>query len=199
MIASEPVAADSCASGLSSTSWSSAAGADGTFTTPPGTSGLDNDGDGISPPADCNDSNPAIRPGARDIPGNKIDEDCDGRDAPFPLIRATISSFFLTSASHTIVTKLVVKKPPSGTTIRITCKGQRCPPNRTVKVKRAKAQVKLTKFVRKAKLKPGARLEVRVTKSGTIGKVRRITIRSLKLPRIQDLCLPPGARKPGRC
>jgi hypothetical protein len=59
--------------------------------------------------------------------------------------------------------------------------------------------VKLTKFVRKAKLKPGARLEVRVTKSGTIGKVRRITVRSLKLPRIQDLCLTPGARKPGRC
>ena len=176
-----------------------AAGADGTFTTPPGTSGLDNDGDGISPPADCNDSNPAIRPGARDIPGNKIDENCDGRDAPFPLIRATISSFFATSASHTIVTKLVVKKPPSGTTIRITCKGQRCSPKRTVKVKRAKAQVKLTKFVRKAKLKPGARLEVRVTKPRTIGKVRRITVRSRKLPRIQDLCLRPGARKLGRC
>ena len=42
-------------------------------------------------------------------------------------------------------------------------------------------------------------LEVRVTKSRTIGKVRRITVRKLKLPRIQDLCLPPGARKPGRC
>ena len=59
--------------------------------------------------------------------------------------------------------------------------------------------MKLTKFVRKAKLKPGARLEVRVTKRRTIGKLRRITVRSLKLPRIQDLCLPPGARKPRRC
>ena len=176
-----------------------AAAADRTFTTPPGTSGVDNDGDGISPPADCNDANPAIRPGARDIPGNKIDENCDGRDAPFPLIAATISSFFRTFTSHTVVTKLVVNKPPSGTTIRITCKGRGCPRTRRVKVKPAKRQVKLTRFVRKAKLKPGARLEVRVTRSRTIGKVRRITVRSRKLPRIQDLCLPPGARKPRRC
>ena len=145
-----------------------AAGADRTFTTPPGTSGLDNDGDGISPRPTATTATPRSGPG-RDIPGNKIDENCDGRDAPFPLIRATISSFF-DVPSHTVVTKLVVKKPPSGTTIRITCKGRGCPPKRTVKVKRAKAQVKLTKFVRKAKLKPGARLEVRVTKSGTIGR-----------------------------
>jgi streptogramin lyase len=176
-----------------------AAGADGTFTTPPGTSGVDNDGDGISPPADCNDSNSAIRPGAHDIPGNMIDEDCDGRDAPFPLIGATISSFFRSFTSHTVVTKLVVMKPPSGTTIRVTCKGRGCPRKRTVKVQRGKRQVKLTKFVRRAKLKPGARLEVRVTQPGTIGKVRRITVRSGKPPRIQDLCLRPGARKPGRC
>jgi Putative metal-binding motif len=174
-------------------------GADGTFITPPGTSGVDNDGDGISPPADCNDRNPAIRPGAHDIPGNKVDEDCNGKDARFPLLRATITSFFQTFATHTVVTKLAVNKPPARTTIRITCKGRGCPHKRTVKVKKGKRQVKLTKFVGKAKLKPGARLEVRVTRSATVGRVRRITVRSGKLPRIQDLCLPPGARKPRHC
>jgi streptogramin lyase len=176
-----------------------ASGADGTFTTPRGTSGVDNDGDGISPPEDCNDDNPAIKPGARDIPGNKIDENCDKKDAPFPLIRATISSFFETFTTHTSITKLLVKKAPARTTIRMSCKGQGCPRKRTVKVKKAKGQVKLTKFVRRAKLKPGARLEVRVTKARTIGKVRRITIRSLKLPKVQDLCLRPGAKRPHRC
>jgi len=38
----------------------------------------DADGDGIRHPADCDDTNPAIHPGAVDIPGDGIDQDCSG-------------------------------------------------------------------------------------------------------------------------
>ena len=43
---------------------------------------VDQDADGVSPPTDCLDTNSAVRPGAPEIAGNGLDDDCVGGDAP---------------------------------------------------------------------------------------------------------------------
>src|SRR4051794_39883305 len=41
----------------------------------------DADGDGVRRPADCDDTNPRIHPGAVDTPDDRVDQDCSGTDA----------------------------------------------------------------------------------------------------------------------
>lgn len=54
----------------------------GPMTGPDETCSMDGDGDGDGfCQEDCDDTNRDVHPGAEDIPGDGIDQDCDGQDA----------------------------------------------------------------------------------------------------------------------
>jgi hypothetical protein len=140
---------------------------------------VDADGDGVSPPVDCNDANAAIRPGAPDKPGDKVDQNCDGKDAPFPVLaaRATFSWGFI--KSRTVLTKVMVSDLVGGETIRVTCagkaKGCRFKSKTYANVKKGTRSLS-SLFGRKRQLKTGAKVEVRITAPGAVGSSAKVTI-----------------------
>ena len=162
---------------------------------------LDADGDGVQTPADCNDSNGAIRPGARDKPGDKIDQDCNGRDARFRVIGRSIAAFLLTYPDgYSRFTTLTVKPVRAGDRLKLTCKGRGCDRKRkTVRVKKSKRKLSLLKYVKGARLRKGTVVRLRISRPATIGRVNTWTIRAPKTPKLVRRCTRPGAKKLSRC
>jgi putative metal-binding protein/hemolysin type calcium-binding protein len=159
---------------------------------------VDGDGDGALLPDDCDDANAAQHPGARDTPHNGVDEDCNGRDADWRRNRTAIRTRWQAFDEYTLVTRLTFAALPAHAKVRLRCRGGGCPfARKALRVRHRRASA--TKLLKGHRLEPGALLEVRITARDTIGKVVRYRIRSHALPTRRQLCLRPGARRPGRC
>jgi RTX calcium-binding nonapeptide repeat (4 copies) len=162
----------------------------------------DVDGDGVTAPLDCDDHNAGRRPGLFDKPGNKIDEDCSGKDAPFARILSSVQTLF-TFGSVTRFPQVKVRGVPEHSTVTLRCGGGRkkgCFKGvKRFRFPRGKDTANVGRPVRRVRFRPGSTFEIRITAPLSIGKVVRLEIRNHKAPRQRVLCLPPGRKSPTRC
>lgn len=137
-------------------------------------------------------------PGARDVPGNKLDEDCSGRAEPFPRVASTVRSFF--SFPPLRFTTLAIVRAVKGSRIQLRCTGGGCFKRKTITVGASRRELSLMRHVRRVRLRRGAVVEIRITRRNHVGFMRRVTARGgNRSPRIQDLCLPVGSGRPASC
>jgi hypothetical protein len=163
---------------------------------------VDRDGDGFSPPADCDDTNSTVWPGAREIAGNGIDDDCSGGDKPGKIL-APVPYDWTGTKTGARLNRLRVTDAPPGSALEVRCTGGKrrgCPFKRRSVTLKPDGSASMTKLFKKA-FRKGAVLEVWLTAPNSIGKVVRFEVERGRdrRPRGRTLCLQPGAAKPGKC
>src|SRR4051794_23192693 len=118
--------------------------------------------------------------------------------APPAKIDAMVDHTWTAFARWTRNERLLVTDIPDGAAVELRCRGKGCPGRRKpIAVHDGRADAH--RVLRGRHLRVGDVIELRITRADMIGKVTRFRVRRSRVPLAQKLCLPPGARKPGRC
>jgi hypothetical protein len=159
----------------------------------------DVDGDGYAAAVDCDDHDASVYPGAPEVAGDKIDQDCDGADDPLPRFFPHVVTYFDNKAKRwSRFTSLEVDALPAGAQVSLACRGGGCRFRTwTLTVRHATAKLSLLRALDGSHLHRRAVLELRLTLAQHIGTVVRWTVGPPPKPVVT--CLAPRAKKDTKC
>lgn len=167
----------------------------------PNPGGVDGDRDGFFAGQDCNDGNAQIRPGATELKGNRIDENCDGLADPFPTLSSGVVTRWSASGTRlTLTTLQVTQQFPKGWKAQIRCSGSRCP-FRTKSLKAGKVTRGTSNIISaltrsQRRFRAGQTVEVWVSAPGFNTTVKRYVLKKGRIPTTQPFCVIPGQTRP---
>jgi Putative metal-binding motif len=159
---------------------------------------VDADHDGYPAGVDCDDREASIHPGARDRPGDKVDQDCAGGPARWGHLASPVDARWSAHGKVTRFTRFTIGALPAKTTISLSCRGRGCGfATYQRKTKKAVAHVDLLAHLEDSRLRGGAAVTLRLARAGQATTIIRWTIG--RKTRRTTSCLSPGARKPVAC
>jgi Ca2+-binding RTX toxin-like protein len=163
----------------------------------------DRDGDGYPNDQDCAPDDPAVHPGAGEVFGNNVDEDCSG--GPGYLIvdsGVNYNAKRYASSNRARFTVLTVSSLRAGDRVELRCLGGKkkaCPFTKKTVTATSSKKLNLVKFLKKRKLRRGAVVEVRILRANEIGRVVRHTVGKRGVIKITKACQLVGSTKVSTC
>jgi PKD domain len=119
---------------------------------------------------------------------------------PIPRITGvTLSYDFQAFRPYTRLTRIQVKRVPRGSTVRAVCafKRKKCPgkAKKSFTKRNARGTVSMNSRFAGMRLKVGTTITVRISKAGSIGAAKILTIRRGKAPQVTDRCMAVGSTR----
>jgi hypothetical protein len=158
----------------------------------------DRDGDGVKNESDCQPDNPAVHQGAKDKPGNGIDENCDGHDARASILNVDSKDLLSQGLGRGIKIVRFSVVLPRGTKVALRCSRHGCRSSTKTVPGRSGRRTYVVKGLTNRIIRRNQYFSVYLTKKGYRGVYLRYRNRAGKLTKARR-CLASGTRKFTTC